>query len=92
MAGSGAGAGSLWNKNSWHWEEKKYTPWAHEWLKENLVGVSVESDGVSARITKVGSVTGDVRATHGGAHMAARVYRGVAPTLLLLRRLDSAWR
>lgn len=61
MAGVGAGAGSLWNKNSWHWEEKKYTAWAHNWIKENLPTIRVENSDASARITSVTHVSGDVR-------------------------------
>ena len=67
MAGAGAGAGSLWNKNSWHWEEKKYTPWAHAWLQERLLAVQVETGGGAARITAVTKLTGDVRCVWGVA-------------------------
>lgn len=33
------GVGSIWNKNSWHWEEKNYTAKAKEFLTENLLKV-----------------------------------------------------
>ena len=62
---AGAGAGSLWNKNSWHWEEKKYTTWAHGWLREKLTAINVEKSGASARVTKIAQLTGDVRGRTG---------------------------
>ena len=37
------GAGSIWNKNSWHWEEKNYTEQAKTFLNENIVKISMES-------------------------------------------------
>lgn len=54
-----AGAGSVWNKNSWHWEEKKYTPWANAWLTENLSRLELSAGGASVRVTAVDSIKGD---------------------------------
>ena len=34
------GCGSIWNKNSWHWEERNYTEVAKKWLSENLTKIS----------------------------------------------------
>ncbi|CAG9323842.1 unnamed protein product [Blepharisma stoltei] len=36
----GSGAGSVWNANSWHWEEKNYKIWAQNRFKELLLGLS----------------------------------------------------
>ena len=36
------GVGSIWNKNSWHWEEKNYTSRAKEFLTENLQNIEHE--------------------------------------------------
>lgn len=36
------GVGSIWNKNSWHWEERNYTEVAKKWLQENLVKIEVD--------------------------------------------------
>ena len=33
-----ANAGSVWNTNLWHWEEKNYTNWAKEALKDIIQG------------------------------------------------------
>ena len=32
MVESSQGVGSIWNKNSWHWEERNYTELAKKWL------------------------------------------------------------
>jgi activator of HSP90 ATPase len=37
------GVGSIWNKNSWHWEERNYTEVAKKWLQENLIKIEVNS-------------------------------------------------
>ena len=55
-----AGAGSLWNKNSWHWEEKNYTKWAKETMKEMLEKIEFEKDGYVFTIGKAFTVTGEV--------------------------------
>jgi Activator of Hsp90 ATPase, N-terminal len=33
-----AGAGSVWNPNSWHWENRNYSKWGDAQLKERLLG------------------------------------------------------
>jgi len=33
--------GSMWNTNSWHWEERPRTEWAHTWLKKELQDLSI---------------------------------------------------
>lgn len=43
MVESSTGVGSIWNKNSWHWEERNYTELAKKWLQENLTKIEVES-------------------------------------------------
>lgn len=43
MVESSTGVGSIWNKNSWHWEERNYTELAKKWLNENLIKIEVES-------------------------------------------------
>jgi len=45
------GAGSLWNANSWHWEEKNYSNQAKEYLKEHLAKIEYENDQPAASIT-----------------------------------------
>ena len=36
------GAGSIWNANSWHWEEKNFTEWARENIKKRFTGIHYE--------------------------------------------------
>lgn len=38
MADALAGAGSVWNPNSWHWENRNYAKWGDAALKERLLG------------------------------------------------------
>jgi activator of HSP90 ATPase len=57
---SSTGVGSIWNKNSWHWEERNYTELAKKWLQENLIKVEVESKEhqVLVRLYEVKSIDG----------------------------------
>ena len=38
------GVGSIWNKNSWHWEERNYSDLARKFLEENLTKIEVISE------------------------------------------------
>ena len=59
------GVGSIWNKNSWHWEERNYTELAKKWLNENLVKISVDSDKeqVIVSLYEVKSIEGSASIT-----------------------------
>jgi activator of HSP90 ATPase len=65
MAGGGSvrpeGAGSVWNQGNWSWEEKNYTTWAHEAIRQKLLAISVEGAGVTVKLTEVSELKGDVR-------------------------------
>lgn len=50
----------LHNPNNWHWVNKDAGPWAQKWLDDNVVGVSAEDGDVSAKVSKVLSMDGDV--------------------------------
>ncbi|KAJ5871691.1 uncharacterized protein N7529_004044 [Penicillium soppii] len=50
----------LHNPNNWHWVNKDASGWAKEYLQKNLVGLSVEEGGVSAQVSKLSSMDGDV--------------------------------
>jgi len=50
----------LHNPRNWHWVNKDATGWTREYLDKELVGISAEENGVSAKITEVKSMEGDV--------------------------------
>lgn len=50
----------LHNPNNWHWVNKDTSEWARSYLEQNLIGVSAAEKDVSANITKVTSMDGDV--------------------------------
>ena len=50
----------LHNPNNWHWVNKDVSEWAKEYLQTNLPGISAEAGDVSAKVTKVNSMEGDV--------------------------------
>lgn len=50
----------LHNPNNWHWVNKDVSEWAKEYLEKNLIATSAEDGGVSAQVTKVMSMEGDV--------------------------------
>ncbi|KAL8872552.1 MAG: hypothetical protein Q9174_001833 [Haloplaca sp. 1 TL-2023] len=50
----------LHNPNNWHWVNKDTSEWARTYLEQNLVGVAAEEKDVSAKVTKVVSMDGDV--------------------------------
>ena len=50
----------LHNPNNWHWVNKDALPWAKSYLEKSLIGISAEEGDVSAKISKVQSMEGDV--------------------------------
>lgn len=50
----------LHNPNNWHWVNKDVSEWAREYLERSLTVISVEEGDVSAKITQVETMTGDV--------------------------------
>jgi len=50
----------LHNPNNWHWVNKDARDWAKDYFSKKLVIISAEEDGISAQVTKVLSVDGDV--------------------------------
>ncbi len=59
------GVGSIWNKNSWHWEERNYTEVAKKWLQENLIKIEVDSaeHQVVVRLYEVKLIEGNASIT-----------------------------
>lgn len=54
-----SGTGSVWNTNSYHWEEKNVNTWATETLKNVLSTFTHEMDKSNLTITDVTTVTGE---------------------------------
>ena len=50
----------LHNPNNWHWVNKDVSEWARDYLDTNLTTIKAEKGDVSAKITKVDSMEGDV--------------------------------
>lgn len=50
----------LHNPNNWHWVNKDVREWARQYLEKNLVGTSAEHGDVSATVSKILSMDGDV--------------------------------
>ena len=50
----------LHNPNNWHWVNKDTSEWARSYLEQSLVGISAAEKDVSAKITRVVSMDGDV--------------------------------
>ena len=62
---SSTGVGSIWNKNSWHWEERNYTELAKKWLADNLPKIALECSKEQAyvRLYEVKSIEGSASIT-----------------------------
>lgn len=50
----------LHNPNNWHWVNKDVKDWAREYLEKSLVGISAQEGDVSAKVSKIVSMDGDV--------------------------------
>jgi activator of HSP90 ATPase len=50
----------LHNPNNWHWVNKDAGPWTRQWFEDNLTKLSAEQGNVTAKISKVVSMDGDV--------------------------------
>lgn len=59
------GVGSIWNKNSWHWEERNYSDQAKKYLEANLPILTVDSDNPPCivRLYEVKSINGNASIT-----------------------------
>lgn len=50
----------LHNPNNWHWVNKDVRDWARDYLEKTLVGTSAEEGDVTAKLSKILSMDGDV--------------------------------
>jgi len=76
-------AGSVWNVNGWHWEEKPMTEWSRSWLSKelsSLSGLQLLSGLAEAEISAV-QVFGDA---------SVSVRKG-KPIILFLLRIEAKW-
>lgn len=58
-----AGFGSIWNKNSWFYEEKNFTKFAKEWLTNEICKVSVTKNDIFVRLYEVKTIEGQASVT-----------------------------
>ncbi len=59
MAEKAKAVGSIWNPNSWHWEQKNYTPAAKKLLEQKILALRLEEGGILVTNHKIKSITGD---------------------------------
>ena len=50
----------LHNPNNWHWVNKDAAPWTKSYLESLVVDIAAEEGDVSAKVTKLSSMDGDV--------------------------------
>lgn len=50
----------LHNPNNWHWVNKDVSEWAREYLEKDLTTISATQGDISAEVTKITSMDGDV--------------------------------
>ena len=50
----------LHNPNNWHWVNKDASEWAKTYLKENLLTIAAEDNAVSAKLSNLLTMDGDV--------------------------------
>ena len=50
----------LHNPNNWHWVNKDVSEWARDYLDSELTTISAKDGDVSAKVSKVVSMDGDV--------------------------------
>jgi activator of HSP90 ATPase len=54
------GSGSIWNANSWHWEEKNYNSWAKEVLSSRITALTMqEGDLVLSVVSPLTRIEGE---------------------------------
>lgn len=53
------GTGSVWNSNSYHWEEKSVSKWSDETLRQIFTEFKVVNEGATFYITEVKELKGE---------------------------------
>ena len=57
------GFGSIWNNNSWFYEEKNFTKFAKEWMTEHIKECQVTKDDVFVRFYEMKEIEGQASVT-----------------------------
>ena len=57
------GFGSIWNNNSWFYEEKNFTKFATGWLQDNIPKLEITKDGILVRLYEVKEIEGQASVT-----------------------------
>lgn len=83
----------LHNPNNWHWVNKDVSDWAKEYLETNLTKISAEEGDVSAKVSKLVSMEGDVDVSQRKGKVITLFdvvlkleYEGIAGVLVSLRK------
>lgn len=63
QAGEIVGTGSVWNKDSYHWEQKNVQAWADEELKKVISGFKYNHEDAVLTINDIKSCKGDAGVT-----------------------------
>ena len=67
-----AGAGSIWNKNSWHWEDKNYSKVAEDFLRARIPQVTVQETNPPCTIQLY-----DLKTIKGSAQVTIRKQKSI---------------
>ena len=60
---SAQGVGSIWNKGNWHWEEKNYTDFAKDFLKQKFCEIKLNKADAAIEVYEVKELTGSASVT-----------------------------
>lgn len=52
------GFGSVWNKGSWHWENRNYTEFGKEWLTKQWVQVCINQSDAKIEVYEIKELKG----------------------------------
>jgi len=58
-----AGIGSIWNNNNWFYEEKNYTNFAKEFLKDAVSKLQITKNDTLVRLYEVKTIEGEASVT-----------------------------
>ena len=57
------GFGSIWNNNSWFYEEKNFTKFAKDWMHENVSTLQITKDGILVKLYEIKEIEGQASVT-----------------------------